>query len=81
MPSRFPGKTANACRKRHARLVANKHVEWTEGMEKDLAREFRQRRVPLMKEVGRAVGLEWQVAERKVNPTRCSWEEHHADDE
>jgi hypothetical protein len=42
-------------------------VEWTEGMEKDLAREFRQRRVPLMKEVGRAVGLEWQVAERKVS--------------
>lgn len=62
----FPGKTSNACRKRHARLVTNAQLEWNDEREKDLAMEFVSAKVGFFKALARNLGLEWQQVEKKV---------------
>ena len=62
----FPGKTSNACRKRHARLVTNAQLEWNAEREKDLAMEFVSAKVGFFKSLAGNLGLEWQQVEKKV---------------
>ncbi|PWW77096.1 hypothetical protein C7212DRAFT_343430 [Tuber magnatum] len=62
----FPGKTSNACRKRHARLVTNAQLEWNAEREKDLAMEFASAKVAFFKSLAGNLGLEWQQVEKKV---------------
>ncbi|KAL7276963.1 hypothetical protein RUND412_000057 [Rhizina undulata] len=61
----FQGKSSNACRKRHARLVANKRLVWNEDMERELAAEFVNAKVGLWRALGSNLGLEWQQVEKK----------------
>ncbi|KAG0134490.1 hypothetical protein HOY82DRAFT_636228 [Tuber indicum] len=61
----FPGKTSNACRKRHARLVTNAQLEWNAEREKDLAMEFVSAKVGFFKSLAGNLGLEWQQVEKK----------------
>ncbi|CUS07647.1 unnamed protein product [Tuber aestivum] len=61
----FPGKTSNACRKRHARLVTNAQLEWNAEREKDLAMEFANAKVAFFKSLAGNLGLEWQQVEKK----------------
>lgn len=62
----FPGKTSNACRKRHARLVTHAQVEWDEFKERDLAVEFVNAKVGFFKMIAGNLKLEWRQVEKKV---------------
>lgn len=62
----FPGKTSNACRKRHARLVTHAKVEWDEFKERDLAVEFVNAKVGFFKMIAGNLKLEWRQVEKKV---------------
>jgi hypothetical protein len=62
----FEGKTSNACRKRHARLVTHTQVEWDEFKERDLAVEFVNAKVNFFKTIAGNMKLEWRQVEKKV---------------
>ncbi|KAL0633290.1 hypothetical protein Q9L58_007795 [Maublancomyces gigas] len=62
----FPGKTSNACRKRHARLVTHAQVEWDELKERDLAVEFVNAKVGFFKMIAGNLKLEWRQVEKKA---------------
>lgn len=64
--SLFPGKTSNACRKRHARLVTHAQVEWDEFKERDLAVEFVNAKVGFFKVIAGNLKMEWRQVEKKV---------------
>lgn len=62
----FQGKTSNACRKRHARLVTHAQIEWDEFKERDLAVEFVNAKVGFFKMIAGNLKLEWRQVEKKV---------------
>ena len=78
----FPDKTANACRKRHERLMdkRNNADDW-EGVKMEaLAKAYVEVREQMWKLLGDRVGEKWETVEAKVcvdythmlNISRCS---------
>ena len=67
----FPNKTANACRKRHERLIERRHVEDWDARKLDLlAQEYRAVRKEMWEILAARVGERWAVVEAKVLRTR-----------
>lgn len=69
----FPNKTANACRKRHERLIERRHVEdWDAEKLELLAREYLAVRKEMWEILASRLGERWGVVESKVShPTQC----------
>lgn len=65
----FPNKTANACRKRHERLIERRHVEdWDARKLELLAQEYVACRKEMWEMLASRVGERWAVVEAKVRP-------------
>jgi hypothetical protein len=63
----FPNKTANACRKRHERLIERRHVEdWDAQKLELLAQEYMACRKEMWEMLASRVGERWAVVEAKV---------------
>ena len=63
----FPSKTANACRKRHERLMEKKSAESWDGIKiEDLARAYLDCRETMWRVLADAIGEKWQTVEMKV---------------
>jgi hypothetical protein len=63
----FPGKTPNACRKRHERLMDRKNADqWGQRKLEILAREYMNRRKEIWAPLATATGEKWSVVEQKV---------------
>ena len=63
----FPNKTANACRKRHERLIERRHVEdWDAQKLELLAQEYSLVRKEMWEILASRVGERWAVVEAKV---------------
>jgi hypothetical protein len=68
----FPNKTANACRKRHERLMERKNAEDFDGVKLEtLATEYMAVRKEMWTLLADRVGEKWQLIEHKVNTTAC----------
>ena len=67
----FPAKTANACRKRHERLMEkrNSAENWDNGKMEHLAKAYADVREEMWKVLAERVGEKWQVVEAKVHFT------------
>jgi hypothetical protein len=67
-PKHFPNKTANACRKRHERLMERENAEkWDGGVKLDvLAQAYMEVRKEMWSLLAARVGEKWQVVETKV---------------
>ena len=65
----LPGKTPNACRKRHERLMEKKNAEsWDDGIRiEDLSRAYLQVREQMWKILAETLGEKWQTVETKVS--------------
>ena len=64
----FPSKTANACRKRHERLMEKKNFENWDGIKvEDLARAYLECRETMWKILANHLGEKWQTVEMKVS--------------
>lgn len=64
----FPHKTANACRKRHERLVEHRtHEDWTLKRLDTLAVEYMELRKEIWAPLAVKIGERWNVVEAKVN--------------
>ena len=64
----FPNKTANACRKRHERLIERRHVEdWDAQKLELLAQEYMAVRKEMWEVLASRVGERWSVVEAKVS--------------
>ena len=65
----FPTKTANACRKRHERLINKRHntEEWDPAKFDALAVAYLQLREQMWKILADKVGEKWQIVESKVS--------------
>ncbi|KAI6791382.1 hypothetical protein KC332_g17610 [Hortaea werneckii] len=62
----FPNKTANACRKRHERLIERRHVEdWDAGKLELLAHEYMICRREMWETLANRIGERWAVVEAK----------------
>lgn len=69
----FPGKTANACRKRHERLMEKRnHAEDWEGVKlESLAASYNDVREQMWKILADILGEKWQIIEARVStPTK-----------
>ena len=67
----FPGKTANACRKRHERLMERQEAEdWDGPKFEHLAKEYLNVRKDMWTMLADRVGEKWQVVEAKVSMPR-----------
>lgn len=67
----FPNKTANACRKRHERLVERRHIEdWDTHKLELLAQEYMACRQEMWEILASRVGERWGVIEAKVSRAR-----------
>jgi hypothetical protein len=63
----FSGKTPNACRKRHERLMDRKNADqWGARKLEILAREYINRRKEIWTPLAQATGEKWSVVEQKV---------------
>lgn len=63
----FPSKTANACRKRHERLIERRHVEdWDSRKLELLAQEYLNCRREMWEILASRVGERWGIVEAKV---------------
>ncbi|KAF1353563.1 hypothetical protein BDV97DRAFT_118115 [Delphinella strobiligena] len=63
----FPSKTANACRKRHERLMERRnHDDWDGRKIDALAREYMECRKDMWSMLAARVGERWAVVEAKV---------------
>lgn len=64
----FPGKTSNACRKRHERLMEKKNAEsWDDSTRiEHLSRAYLQVREQMWKILAETLGEKWQTVETKV---------------
>lgn len=63
----FPNKTANACRKRHERLIERRHVEdWDAQKLEALAQEYMACRQQMWELLAARVGERWALVEAKV---------------
>ena len=69
----FHGKTPNACRKRHERLMEKKNAEsWDDSIRiEDLSRAYLQVREQMWKILAEALGEKWQTVETKVSNHIC----------
>lgn len=68
----FPNKTANACRKRHERLMERRHVEdWDAQKLELLAQEYMAVRKEMWEVLASKVGERWAVVEAKVSSCTC----------
>lgn len=66
----FPNKTANACRKRHERLIERRHVEdWDNHKLELLAQEYMACRKEMWEILASRLGEKWGVVEAKVKPS------------
>ena len=64
----FPNKTANACRKRHERLIERRHVEDWDVQKLDLlAQEYMSLRHELWETLASRLGERWTMVEAKVS--------------
>lgn len=64
----FPNKTANACRKRHERLVAKRRgTEWNQEMLEKLSTEYSRHREQIWQPLANAIGEKWQDVEKAVS--------------
>ncbi|KAI6792101.1 hypothetical protein KC361_g6930 [Hortaea werneckii] len=62
----FPNKTANACRKRHERLIERRHVEdWDAEKLELLAHEYMMCRREMWETLANRIGERWAVVEAK----------------
>lgn len=67
----FPNKTANACRKRHERLVERRQVEdWDAEKLELLAQEYLAVRKEMWEVLASRMGERWSVVEAKVRHNR-----------
>ena len=67
----FPNKTANACRKRHERLIERRQVEdWDAQKLELLAQEYVAIRKEMWEMLASRVGERWSVVEAKVRITQ-----------
>ncbi|KAL8862865.1 MAG: hypothetical protein Q9178_000807 [Gyalolechia marmorata] len=64
----FPNKTANACRKRHERLMEKRgsQGEWNGGKFEEVARAYGEVREEMWRILADRVNEKWNVVERKV---------------
>lgn len=64
----FPSKTANACRKRHERLIEKSHAneEWPQSKLDDMARCYLDLREQMWSMVSSRFGEPWKTVEAKV---------------
>lgn len=66
-PKHFPDKTANACRKRHERLMERQNAEQWDGVKLDiLARAYMDCRREMWSILAALVGEKWTLVEQKV---------------
>ena len=64
----FAGKTPNACRKRHERLMERRNAEsWDGPRVEDLARAYLESREDMWRLVAARVNEKWQTVEAKVS--------------
>jgi len=67
----FPGKTPNACRKRHERLMEKRNEEeqkrWDNANYESLAKAYTDVREQMWKILADRLGEEWQTVERRVS--------------
>lgn len=64
----FPNKTANACRKRHERLIERRHVDdWDNAKLELLAQEYLACRKEMWEMLADRLGERWNVIEAKVS--------------
>lgn len=65
----FPEKTANACRKRHERLMAKSHAheDWDPTKLENMAVAYVAHRERMWKTLGDAIDENWKVVEIKVS--------------
>lgn len=64
----FPNKTANACRKRHERLIERRHVEdWSSERLELLAQEYMAVRKEMWEFLASRLGERWTTVEAKVS--------------
>lgn len=67
----FPNKTANACRKRHERLIERRQVEdWDAQKLEVLAQEYMAVRKEMWEILASRIGERWSVVEAKVSRNR-----------
>ena len=65
--TQFPSKTANACRKRHERLMEKKSAESWDGIKiEDLGKAYLDNREAMWRILADAIGEKWQTVEMKV---------------
>jgi hypothetical protein len=64
----FPGKTGNACRKRHERVMQQRSPDsWDAVKLENLAKEYMGMRKEIWGELARRTGEKWKVVEAKVS--------------
>lgn len=64
----FRNKSANACRKRHERLVAKRRgIEWNQEMLEKLSTEYSKLREQIWQPLAHTVGEKWQDVEKAVS--------------
>ncbi len=70
----FPTKTANACRKRHERLIAKyTTAEWDSTKVEALAQSYMELREEMWKILAAKLDEKWEIVEKTViNLLRCS---------
>ncbi|KAF2440702.1 hypothetical protein P171DRAFT_106378 [Karstenula rhodostoma CBS 690.94] len=65
-PKHFPSKSANACRKRHERLMEKQNAEQWDGVRLDvLAEAYMEVRSEMWRILGAKVNEKWQLVEQK----------------
>jgi hypothetical protein len=63
----FPGKSANACRKRHERLMTKRRsTDWDETRLESLAVNYRQMRDQIWRPLAERLGEKWEHVEKAV---------------
>src|SRR5436305_2053833 len=63
----FPGKSANACRKRHERLMTKRRsTDWDEGRLESLAVNYRLMREQIWRPLADRLGEKWEHVEKAV---------------
>lgn len=63
----FPGKSANACRKRHERLMTKRRsTDWDESRLENLAVSYRQMRQQIWGPLADSLGEKWEHVEKAV---------------
>lgn len=66
----FPGKSSNACRKRHERLMERRGAnDWDKRKEERLAKEYMSLRREIWTPLAQRTGEKWNVVEQRVGQT------------